>query len=162
MGFSNLETSLIVGLLYVTGVGAMVAWGRSSDVKRERIWHIALPGLVASGAFIVASVATNSNNNLLSLVALSLAAGALFCMPGPFWSLASSFLRGTASAGGLAFINLVGGIGGFVGPVLIGLLKQATGGFATGMAALALGPLIGAFIVLTLGRALTLKQPQPR
>jgi ACS family tartrate transporter-like MFS transporter len=162
MGFSNLATSFIVALLFVGGMGGMIAWGRSSDLKGERIWHIALPALVASGAFIIASMATNANNNLLSLVALSLAAAALFCMPGPFWSLASSFLRGTASAGGLALINLVGGIGGFVGPNLIGVLKQATGGYAAGMAALAVGPLVGAFIVLTLGRALALKQAQLR
>jgi ACS family tartrate transporter-like MFS transporter len=162
MGFSNFATGFVVGSLFVVSMAVMIAWARSSDIKGERIWHIALPAIFAAGAFIVASIATIANNNLLTLTALSLAAAGLFCMPGPFWSLASSFLRGTASAGGLAFINLVGGLGGFVGPNLIGFLKESTGGYAAGMAALAVGPLVGAFIVLTLGRALTLKQALPR
>jgi ACS family tartrate transporter-like MFS transporter len=162
MGFSNFATGFVVALLFVVSMAVMIAWARSSDVKGERIWHIALPALFASGAFILASIATVEDNNLLTLTALSLAAAGLFCMPGPFWSLASSFLRGTASAGGLAFINLVGGLGGFVGPNLIGFLKEMTGGYAAGMAALAVGPLMGALIVLTLGRALAPKQVELR
>jgi ACS family tartrate transporter-like MFS transporter len=162
MGFSDFATGFVVASLFVVSMAVMIAWARSSDIKSERIWHIALPALLAAGAFIIASIATIANNNLLTLTALSLAAAGLFCMPGPFWSLASSFLRGTASAGGLAFINLVGGFGGFVGPNLVGLLKETTGGYAAGMAALAVGPLVGALIVLTLGRALTLKQAQLR
>ncbi len=162
MGFSDTATSFIVASLFVASMGVMIAWGRSSDLKGERIWHIAVPALLASGGFIVAGIATSSGNNLVSLAALSFAAAGLFCMPGPFWSLASSFLRGTAAAGGLAIINAVGGLGGFAGPYVVGVLKELTGGYAAGMAALAIAPLVGAFIVLTLGRALSLKQAQLR
>src|SRR5262249_34973374 len=119
MGFTNFATSFIVSSLFVVSMGVMIFWGRSSDLKGERIWHIAVPALFAAGAFLVASMASNSSSNLVALAALSLAAAGLFCMPGPFWSLASSFLRGTAAAGGLAIINAVGGLGGFAGPYLI-------------------------------------------
>ena len=57
MGFSNLATGFVVALPYVAGMGAMILWGRSSDARGERIWHVALPVLLAASGFAVASLA---------------------------------------------------------------------------------------------------------
>ena len=69
-------------------------------------------------------------------------------------SLLSSFLRGTAAAGGIALVIAIGSLGGFVGPTIIGVLKDATGNYAASMAALAIMLVFTAAIVLTLGRGM--------
>ena len=69
--------------------------------------------------------------------------------------LPSSFLGGTAAAGGIALINSIGILGGFLGPFLIGVLKEHTGGYTSAMAMLAGVLLIAALMVLALGRAMT-------
>jgi MFS transporter, ACS family, tartrate transporter len=69
-------------------------------------------------------------------------------------SLPSSFLSGTAAAGGIALCNTVGSFGGFAGPYMLGVLKQETGGYASAMAALAFVLVMAALITLALGRAM--------
>jgi ACS family tartrate transporter-like MFS transporter len=69
------------------------------------------------------------------------------------------FLSGTAAAGGIALVNTFGtGLGGFLGPTVVGLLKQQTGDYAAGMAALALGLTLSATILLIMGQV---KLPRP-
>ena len=56
----------------------------------------------------------------------------MLCMMGPYWSLATSFLSGTAAAGGIALINTIANAGGVLSPSLMGWLRTATGSFAAG------------------------------
>ena len=67
---------------------------------------------------------------------------------GPFWTLPPEFLRGMAAAGGIALINSVGNIGGFLGPYLMGFVKDQTGRFAAGLFVLAGTLVVGAGIAL--------------
>jgi nitrate/nitrite transporter NarK len=61
------------------------------------------------------------------MAGLTLAFMGLKSTMGPFWALGTSFLSGTAAAGGIAFINSVGNLGGFVGPTLVGVIRDRTG-----------------------------------
>jgi MFS transporter, ACS family, tartrate transporter len=70
---------------------------------------------------------------------------------GPFFSLPSLLLSGPASAGGIAFVNPTGNLGGFVKPYIIGVLKEDTGGYAAAMAALAIGLVQSAVMSRRLG-----------
>jgi MFS transporter, ACS family, tartrate transporter len=151
MGFSNLTTGFVVALPYIASMIAMIFWGRSSDRSGERIWHVAVPMLLAAAGFAAASIA---QNYLLELVALTLALVGILAVYGPFYSLPSSFLGGTAAAGGIALINSLGSLGAFTGPTVIGVLKERTGGYAAAMALLAVGLVAAALIVLALGRAM--------
>jgi ACS family tartrate transporter-like MFS transporter len=84
------------------------------------------------------------------MLALSIAAiGTLAAMP-IFWSLSTSFLSGAGAAVGIALINSIGNLAGFVGPYLVGWIKTATGDFSWALLTLALGPLATAVIVLRL------------
>jgi ACS family tartrate transporter-like MFS transporter len=158
MGVSNLATGFVVALPYALGMAAMIFWGRSSDRRGERIWHVALPALTAAAACAVASFA---QNDLLVFVSLAAVVISLLAVQGPFFSLPSSYLSGAAAAGGIALINTLGtGLGGLLGPYVIGRLKESTGGYGSSMAALALGLLLSALIALALGRA-TLTRPAP-
>ncbi len=71
-----------------------------------------------------------------------------------FFSFPSSFLKGPAAAGGIALISCIGNLGGFLGPTVVGGLKEATGDYMLAMAALAGSAAVAALIVLALGRAM--------
>jgi ACS family tartrate transporter-like MFS transporter len=154
MGFSNLSTGFIAALPFLAAMGAMILWGRSSDVRGERIWHVALAMMIATAGFIAASL---THADLLVLVALALALVGIQAGFGPFYSLPSTFLSGPAAAAGVALVQTVGLLGGFVGSAVVGVLKEETGDYALGMAVLGLGMLASAVIVLGVGRAIALK-----
>jgi ACS family tartrate transporter-like MFS transporter len=67
---------------------------------------------------------------------------------GPFWALSTSFLGGTAAAGGIAMINSLGNLGGYVGPDTLGKLKHATHGFGAGLLFLAAWLVVAGIVVL--------------
>ena len=72
----------------------------------------------------------------------------LASMFGPFWTLATSFVHGVGAAAGIALINSVGNIGGFVGPYGIGYLRDSTGGFSAGLIAIGVIVVLGGALVL--------------
>jgi predicted MFS family arabinose efflux permease len=147
---TGIEGGFAIGALsavpYLAALVAMNLFGRSADKRRERRWHLVIPSLMGAVGFSLAASWTGST--ALSLVALSIAAaGVLTCAP-LFWSLPTAFLSGTAAAAGLAVINSVGNLAGFVSPYMIGSLKDATDSTAIPMYVLALGLVIGAAAVL--------------
>src|SRR5207249_7238026 len=82
------------------------------------------------------------------LAAMSLAQMGMMSMLGPFWTLPTSFLHGAAAAGGIAFINSLGNLGGFVGQNMMGYSKAATENYGVGSLALGGVLLIGGFLAL--------------
>ena len=83
-----------------------------------------------------------------ALVGMSIAAMGFYGSKGPFWSIPSMILTGTAAASGIAWINSVGNLGGFFGPTMVGWAKDYTGSFAGGLYALAACSLASAIISL--------------
>ncbi len=152
MGFSNRATGFVAALPYVVSMIAMIAWGRLSDARNNRVWDTALSMLLAAAAFAVAGF---SSNYLVVLIALSLALAGGLAGIGPFQSLLSSFARGAAAASGLALVNSIGTLGGYFGPNIVAALKSWTGGFGLAMVALAGAQLLAAIIVLAAGRTLS-------
>jgi MFS transporter, ACS family, tartrate transporter len=149
MGFSNIEVGFITAIPYIVSAGAMMLWGRHSDVRGERIWHVALAAMASTVGF-VGSVYFASP--VVALACLGLASVGIYSTVGPFWAMPSMFLRGAAAAGGIALINSIGNLGGFAGPYLVGWIKESTGSYSAGMAVLACGLASAAVLVLVLGR----------
>jgi MFS transporter, ACS family, tartrate transporter len=87
---------------------------------------------------------------ILAFLALCLSATGIWSTLGPFWSVPTTFLSGTAAAGGIALINSVGNVGGFVGPVVVGILKQRTHQFASGLVVLAGTLVLAGLVALSL------------
>jgi ACS family tartrate transporter-like MFS transporter len=133
-GFSDLEVGLISAIPYLGAAIGMVAIGVSSDRSGERVLHIAVPCAVAAIGFAAIGVLSSP---VAALIALTIAAIGDLGSRGPFWSLPGRFLAQSASAGGIALINMVGSIGGFVGPYAVGIVKDATGSFTGGLLFLA-------------------------
>lgn len=142
----NLNIGLISAIPFLCAVVAMNLFGRSADWHRERRWHLVVPALLGSVGFIVAAT---SSDPTIAIAFLSLAAaGAITCAP-LFWSLPTAFLAGTGAAAGIALINSVGNLAGFVSPYLVGYLKDLTGTTHVAMYALAAILVAGAILVLT-------------
>jgi ACS family tartrate transporter-like MFS transporter len=156
-GFSDLETGFVVALPYAAAAAAMLLWGRSSDRHGERIWHAAIALLVGAAGFAGASVAHSS---LLMVLALTFAVVGTLSNFGPFFAFPSSFLSGPAAAGGIALVAAMANFGGFLGPTIIGMIKQRTGSYADAMAALAIALTVSAAIMLLLGLAMSARKVQ--
>lgn len=157
MGFSNLMTGVIVALPFVVAIGAMALWGRSSDMRGERVWHVAIPLLITGGGFVIASA---TSSNLIALFALSLSMIGPLMFLGPFWGFNSSFLGGSAAAGAIAFVSSLGSLGSFTGPALVGLVREETGQFEPAMIVLALVLAASTALMFALGRAIKTGGPE--
>jgi ACS family tartrate transporter-like MFS transporter len=152
MGFSNSATGLVVALIWGCGVPAMILWGRSSDRRGERTWHVVFAVLFGAASLLIASVA---QDNAILLIALAAAAIGASSWMSPFYMLAPLFLTGRAMAGGFALVSTIGGlIGGFAGQYVIGVIRERSGGYSLALAAMAAALLIAAVIVLALDRAI--------
>jgi ACS family tartrate transporter-like MFS transporter len=92
---------------------------------------------------------------LPAVVALSVAAVGDYSTRGPFWALPGKFLTGSAAAAGIALINAMGAVGGFIGPYAVGYLKDVTGNFASALYLLAGILFIGAILTMVLRRSRT-------
>ncbi|HVJ99932.1 MAG TPA: MFS transporter [Gemmatimonadales bacterium] len=152
--FTNFEVGMITAIPYAAAALGMVLVGRSSDRTGERHLHLALPALVGALGFIAV---TRTGNTGLLIAALCLCAFGVLGWLGPFWALPTAFLREQAAAGGIALINSMGAVGGFVGPYLIGDIKERTGEFAPGLLVLAGSLAAAAAIVMGL-RATVLRR----
>jgi ACS family tartrate transporter-like MFS transporter len=152
MGYSNFETGLVVVVPYLASMIGMIAWGYSSDLSRERIWHVAVAALFAAGGLSAAAILREP---MSVLVALSVAAIGIASALAVFWTLPPSFLGGTAAAGGIALINSISNLGGFVGPTVMGWLKQTTHSYQSGFAMLSAALVVSAVVILMIGRYLS-------
>jgi ACS family tartrate transporter-like MFS transporter len=152
MGYSNIGTGFVVSGLYLVSVIAMVLWGMASDRRQERIFHIAAAALLGAAGFVLAALLHSPAGILAALTVASIGVYAALSV---FWTLPTSFLGGTAAAGGIALINSFSNLGGFVGPTVMGWLKQHTGGYAAGFGVLAAGLIVAAVLVVAIGRTLS-------
>ena len=124
----------------------MIWIGRSGDARKERRWHLSGPLLMGLCGLMLATQA--GGNVTIAMIGLSLATmGALAGLP-MFWPLPTAFLSSAAAAGGLALINSLGQIAGFVSPFLVGWIKDATGGTTVALYLLSGILFVGAMLVL--------------
>jgi MFS transporter, ACS family, tartrate transporter len=130
---------------YIAGAVAMVIVGRRSDLTRERRWHVAVAAAMSAVGFAMAAA---THGLVSSMAALTLAMMGLASTFGPFWTLATGVVNGPGAAAGIAFINSVGNVGGFVGPSVVGYIKDQTQSFTLGLLFVATIVGMGALLVL--------------
>jgi ACS family tartrate transporter-like MFS transporter len=146
-GMSNLQTGFIAAIPYAVGVIGIVWWGRHSDAKLERRFHTGFAIFIAAAGLMVGAFL---NDPTAKMVAFSVAGFGIFgCLP-VFWTLPTAFLSGAAAAGGIAIINSIGNLAGFVGPSVMGMIKDSTGSFTNGLLVLAGVAVVALLIVLIL------------
>ena len=144
-GVTNLAVGLLSAIPYVAAALAMVVVGLHSDRSGERRWHTAVPAFAGALALSAAAYSTSVGP---AIVLISVAVLGVFSMMGPFWSMPTSLLSGTAAAAGIAIINSIGNLGGFVGPYVIGLVRTSTGQFKGGLLLVSAALAVSGMVVL--------------
>jgi MFS transporter, ACS family, tartrate transporter len=146
-GSSITGTGFVIAAMYLLAAIAMFGNGILSDRGRDTFWYV-IPGcLMMSGGFLTVGISSNPNIALTGLLVLIV--GHL-SMQGPFWSIGTRFLQGRAAAAGIALINTIGILGGFVGPYWMGFAKDLTGHYRFGLVTMAVPMLAGAGIMFYL------------
>jgi MFS family permease len=155
-------TNIQIGLLsvppYLAASAAMLLWARSADRHDAQVLNLTLSCALAAAGLIVSAV---SPGLTVRLVALTVALIGATSARAIFWAIPPRFLVGTAAAGGLAFINSVGTLGGFFGPFLMGWLKDLTGSFDSGLFLMAVIVAISAGFAALL-RVVDVRSGEPR
>jgi cyanate permease len=148
---TGVKTALEVGQLtaipYAAAMIAMVLVSRSSDRHRERRWHVAVPLFLGSVGLVASTLV--AGNVPMSLLMLSIATAGIITAFPLFWSFPTAFLGGAAAAAGIALINSIGNLAGFVSPYMVGFIKDATQSTNLAMYVLAGALVVAAILVLT-------------
>lgn len=144
---SDFGIGMLSALPFIGAAFAMVLIGRSSDLNGERRLHFTISATTGAAGLILAAM---TRSPLLSLVAISIAAAGIWGTFGPFWAIASGCFTSASAAGGIALINSLGNLGGFAGPYIVGMVKQASHSFAGGMLAMAVSVLAAGVFALIL------------
>ncbi|KIG07602.1 MFS transporter [Caballeronia concitans] len=143
---AGVTSSLAIGcysaIPYFVSWIALITLNRHSDRTMERRWHCALAMICGAAGLVVAAFTTG--NLALSLAALSVATAGILAPNPLIWAISTDYIRGSGAAGGVAMINCLGLLGGFVSPMIIGSIKTLTNSMVGGLGAIALLMVLGA------------------
>jgi MFS transporter, ACS family, tartrate transporter len=140
-------TGWIAALPFLCGAPFMVWWGRHSDRHNERVLHLCAVSALGFAGFAAASALDSLPAQLFCLCLALMGVYGSFPV---FWTLPTTFLTGTAAAAGIALINSLGNLAGYVGPQVVASLTGGSGNFGPALFALGLSMLTPAAVVLAL------------
>ena len=133
-GLTNLQTGFVSAIPFAVAAAGMIWYGRRSDRRMERRSHCAIAFMICAIGLVATALLPSPT---LRLIALCVAAfGAWSTLP-VFWSMPTAFLSGAAAAAGVAYINSIANVAGFIGPFVMGWIKDATGSFDGGLLVIA-------------------------
>jgi MFS family permease len=121
-----LQVGAVTAIPWGVAALAMIAVARHSDRTGERRWHATLSLLASAAGLLLLAFAGHAP--VLSVVALTLVAIGAMAWLAVFWTLPTAFLSGVAAAGGIAWINALSQLGGFVGPDMLGRIRSGNAG----------------------------------
>ncbi|QYN26234.1 MFS transporter [Amycolatopsis sp. DSM 110486] len=147
-GAADVSSVLLSGIPYVVAAIAMLAWARFAG-RRSAVVATGVPMAVGAAGLLLATFA---GSGLLFIVAVCLSVAGIYTAMPQFWRIPAIGLTGTAAASGIALINSVSNLSGFVGPYFTGAIKTATGSFTFALLAIAVIMLAGIAVLATAGR----------
>jgi MFS transporter, ACS family, tartrate transporter len=147
-GLSDGAVGWLSAVPYLVGAGAMMIWARHMARTGRHMLNLALACLVSAAGLAFSIVFASL---VPALIGISVGVIGLSSARPAFYSLPSRYLTGAAAAGGIAFINSVGSLGGYVGPWMVGLLKDWTQSFTAGMLAMSAMLVVAALLTGLLG-----------
>lgn len=129
-GVTDASTGLLSAVPYLFAVVGLYLVPRHSDRKGERYWHIVV---VSSAAALTMAASAWVQTPALQFLFICLTAFSIYSIQAVVWALPGQFLTGASAAVGIATINSLANLGGYLGPYGIGLIKDATGSLAAGL-----------------------------
>jgi MFS family permease len=145
---TNVAIGWTTAIPYLFASVGMILWARYVDQKGQRIVNLAAACLLGALGLLAPVV---SGSLTFAVIGFSLALVGVTAARAIFWTIPTRFLTGVAAAGGLAFINSIATVGGFVGPSMMGWLKDSSGSYVVGLLAVA------AIMVASTAAAMSLK-----
>jgi ACS family tartrate transporter-like MFS transporter len=146
-GLGFFHTGLLSTIPYVFAGLCMLVWARCMDRRGNYTASLTTGAVVAALGF---GVSTVSGSVSVALVGITIAMIGVNAARTALWAIPPTFLSGAAAAGGIAFINAIANFAGFVGPAMVGLIKEATGSFTAGLLSLAFSLVVTAGIAVML------------
>ncbi len=140
------QIGLLTTIPWAAAAVAMIVVGHHSDKTGERRWHIGLTGIIGAIAFAVSAIP--GIPGIAGLLALTVATAGIACSYSTFWALPTAILSGTAASAGIAWINSVGNLAGYVSPFLVGKIRDTTHSTALALNMLSVCCLIAALITI--------------
>lgn len=147
--FNVFQKGLITAIPYLPAAIALFLWSRDATKRGVRSWHIGVPALI--GALSV-PLAMQMGSPAATIAVITVTACAIFSALPNFWALPARFLSGAAAAAGIALINTVGNLAGFVAPYITGMAKDATGSYQLPMLIVGAMMLMSAALAFAIGR----------
>jgi D-galactonate transporter len=144
-GLTNMQTGLVSAIPFAIGAVGMIWYGKRSDRLLERRSHTSIALMITALGLMMTALTPNP---VVRLAALSVASFGAFAVLPVFWSMPTAFLSGAAAAAGVAYINSIANIAGFVGPFLMGWLRDISGNFDSGLLMIAVVCNVAAFAIL--------------
>jgi MFS transporter, ACS family, tartrate transporter len=155
-GLTDVQTGFVSALPFIGALIGILLWARASDRTGARD-KMCGASLLVSAVLLICCLAVQASPVATMAVLVLFQVAASGIAP-TFWPLPTAMLTGSAAAGGIALINSVGNLGGFLGPYAMGLVRDATGSFPLGLLAIAMGSVVGGLVVLLLGHDRRLEQ----
>jgi nitrate/nitrite transporter NarK len=109
-----------------------------------------LAAIIGAASFAASAIPGISGS--AGIAALTLASAALMCQFAVFWALPTAILSGSAAAAGIAWINSIGNLAGYVGPHAVGLIRDHTHSMSPALVALCCAQLLTTFMILLVTR----------
>jgi D-galactonate transporter len=151
LGVTNLVTNgFVTAIPYLAAGIGMILIGRSSDITGERRWHYAVCCFIGAAGLLGSASVTNSIP--LAVTGLSIAYIGILAGFGIFWSMSTTFLQGTAAVAGIAVINSIANLAGYVSPYVLGIVKDATHSVTFGLVLIAGALIVGGLVTLMMPR----------
>jgi MFS transporter, ACS family, tartrate transporter len=145
--YSNSFVGVLVMIPYLAAFCGMILVARSSDRRMERRHHLAVSLLFGGIAFVVLG---GIHSAFVTIVLLAFLAIGYCSSLSPFWALPNEFLTGFSAASGIAFINSIGNLGGFVGSYMVGFIREKTGSLYGGLTFAGISMFVAAILVVLL------------
>jgi MFS family permease len=147
--FNVFQKGLITAVPYLPAALALFLWSRDATKRGVRAWHLAVPALIGA---VSVPLALQMNSPGASIAVITVTACAIFSALPNFWALPARFLSGAAAAAGIALINTVGNLAGFVAPYITGMAKDMTGSYQVPMLIVGAMMLMSAVLAFAIGK----------
>jgi len=152
-GANIADTGFLLAALGVMGAASMLLASIYSDRSDQRHTHVLPYCLLMLAGFVACGI---SMSPLIALPALAIVFCSYNAMQGPLWAIPAAFLSGRSAAAGIAAINMVGILGGFIGSYWMGFARDLTGNYQRGLLTMTVPMVAAAAIMLYLRRQATL------